>query len=154
MKTELREKVKERSASIELKITNYFAQKLDVEDVKTIDALGKDGKMSFIEKINLFSEMMVLSKIESSKLSVFSKIYEETVLQNKLTTYDEYFSKEKSYLSFLFTIYLESDVIFSIEEKFNFVVNQLLKDVDLLTTYHIEKPQIYFHKKIGVKLPE
>ena len=154
MKKELREKVKERSESIELKITNYFAKRLGVDNNKTIDALGKNGKLSFIEKLNLFSEMMFLSKIESSKLNIFSKIYDEIVLQNKLTTYDEYFTKEKSYLSFLFNVYLESEVIFSIEDKFNFVINQLLKDIDLLTTYHIKKPQIYYNENTGIKLPE
>jgi len=141
MKTELREKVKAHALAFDLKITDYFTTKLDIDNTKSIEALN----LSLSKKVNIFYEMVTLTKIEKAKLNVFLRISKEIISNNKLNTYDEYFSSAKSYLPFLFNVYLESNVVFSVEEKFNFVVDQLINDVDLLITYHIKKPQVYYH---------
>jgi len=154
MLTDLRIKIDENTKAIDLAISKYFANRLGVKDVKTINALGINGDLTFNQKVNIFCDIMPLTKIDKAKLKVYTKINNEIVLDNDITTYDQYFSNLNCYHPFLFNTYLKSDEIISIKEKLTFAIHQLIDDVVKLTDEYIKKPQIYYNKNVGITLPE
>ena len=139
---------------IDLAISKFFAQRLGVKDVKTINALGIDGELTFNQKVNIFCDIMPLSKIDSAKLKVYTKINNEIVLNNEILNYDEYFSNLNCYHPFLFNTYLASEDLISIKEKLTFAIHLLIDDVVKLTDEYIKKPQVYYNKNVGIILPE
>ena len=154
MLTDLRKKIVENTQIIDFAISKYFANRLGVKDIKTINALGIDGNLTFNQKVNLFCEIMPLTKIDSAKLKVYTKINNEIVINGDILTFDEYFSNLNSYHPFLFNTYLESDDLLSIKEKLTFAIHLLIDDVVKLTDEYIKKPQIYYNKNVGITLPE
>ena len=92
MLTDLRKKIVENTQIIDFAISKYFANRLGVKDIKTINALGIDGNLTFNQKVNLFCEIMPLTKIDSAKLKVYTKINNEIVINGDILTFDEYFS--------------------------------------------------------------
>jgi hypothetical protein len=149
----LKEKIAENSEYIDLKITAYFADRLGVGDVKTINALGTDGEFTFNQKVNLFCELLPLSHIDKAKFKVYLRIHNETFENTELSHSDPYFSKLNNYHPFLFNNYVEYKEFLSTEEKLTFAINQLIDDVALLTPYYIKKPKIYYNKNVGITLP-
>ena len=154
MLTNLRKKIAQNSEIIDQKISIYFADRLGVKDVKTINALGTDGDLTFNQKVNLFCELLPLSKIDKAKFKVFIIINNEFVLNDETLMNDEYFFNLKSYHPFLFNIYIEDNEFLSIKEKLTFAIHQLIDDVVRLTPYYIEKPKIYYNKNVGITLPQ
>jgi len=154
MLTDLRKKIDENTKSIDFAISKYFAHRLGVKDVKTINALGNNGDLTFVQKVNIFCDIMPLSKIDNAKLKVYTKINNEIVLNNDILTYDEYFSNLNSYHPFLFNTYLKNEELLSNREKLTFAIHQLIDDVAMLTDAYIKKPQIYYNKNVGITLPE
>ena len=154
MLTDLRLKIDENTKDIDLAISKYFANRLGVKDVKTINALGIDGNLTFSQKVTIFCDIMPLTKIDKAKLKVYTKINNEIVLNNDVLTYDQYFSNLNRYHPFLFNTYLKSDKIISLKEKLTFTIHQLIDDVVELTETYIRKPQIYYNKNVGITLPE
>ncbi len=154
MLTDLRKKIDENTKIIDLAITKYFANRLGVKDVKTINALGIDGDLTFNQKVTIFCDIMPLSKIDHAKLKVYTKINNEIVLNTDILTHDEYFSNLNSYHPFLFNTYLKSEDLVSVKEKLSFTIHQLIDDVVRLTHDYINKPQIYYNKNVGITLPE
>jgi hypothetical protein len=150
----LRIKIKEKVAYIDNNISRYFADRLGVKDIKTIEALGKDGQLTFDKKIDLFCRIMPLTKMEKSKFKVFTKINNDLVINNDILTYDRYCSDQYNYQSFLYNTYLNDDVLFSNKEKITFVIEKLIDDVMELTLEYIEKPKIYYSKDVGILLPQ
>ena len=153
MLTNLRNKITQNSEIIDQKISVYFADRLGVKDVKTINALGIDGDFTFSQKVNLFCELLPLSKIDKAKFKVFLKINNEFVYNDEILINDQYFYSLKSYHPFLFNTYIEDRDFLSIKEKLTFVIYQLIDDVVRLTPYYIEKPKIYYNKNVGITLP-
>lgn len=149
----LKEKIAENSEYIDVKITAYFADRLGVEDVNTINALGTDGEFTFNQKVNLFCELLPLTNIDKAKFKVYLRIHNETFENTDLLTPDPYFSKLNSYHPFLFNNYVEDKEFLSIEEKLTFAIHQLIDDVVLLTPHYIKKPKIYYNKNVGITLP-
>jgi hypothetical protein len=154
MLTDLRKKIDENTKVLDYTISKYFANRLGVKDVKTINALGIDGELTFNQKVNIFCDIMPLSKIDSAKLKVYTKINNEIVLNDDVLTYDQYFSNLNCYHPFLFNTYLESDNLISIKEKLTFVIHRLIDDVVELTDVYIKKPQVYYNKNVGITLPK
>lgn len=154
MLTNLRKNIVQNSEIIDQKISIYFADRLGVKDVKTINALGTDGDLTFNQKVNLFCELLPLSKIDMAKFKVFLKINNEFVLNDEILMNDEYFYNLKSYHPFLFNTYIEDNEILSIKEKLSFAIHQLIDDVVRLTPYYIKKPKIYYNKNVGITLPQ
>ncbi len=154
MLTDLRKKIDENTKILDLAISKYFANRLGVKDIKTINALGMDGDLTFTQKVNIFCDIMPLSKIDNAKLKVYTKINNEIVLNDDILTYDQYFSNLNCYHPFLFNTYLEEDDLLSIKEKLTFTIHQLIDDVVTLTDEYIKKPQIYYNKNVGITLPE
>ena len=62
MLNDLTPKIIESSEVIDEMISQYFANRLGVKDPKTINALGKDGKLTFNQKIELFCGKMLNSR--------------------------------------------------------------------------------------------
>ncbi len=154
MLTDLRKKIDENTKVLDFTISTYFANRLGVKDVKTINALGIDGELTFNQKVNIFCDIMPLSKIDSAKLKVYTKINNEIVLNNDVLTYDQYFSNLNCYHPFLFNTYLESDDLVSIKEKLTSAIHLLIDDVVKLTEEYIKKPQVYYNKNVGITLPD
>ena len=154
MLKDLRKKIEENTKVLDLTISKYFANRLGVKDVKTINALGIDGELTFNQKVNIFCDIMPLSKIDGAKLKVYTKINNEIVLNNDILTYDEYFSNLNCYHPFLFNTYLEGDDLTSIKEKLTFAIHRLIDDVVALTDAYIKKPQVYYNKNVGITLPD
>jgi hypothetical protein len=154
MLTDLRKKINENTEVIDLAISKYFANRLGVKDIKTINALGINGDLTFTQKVNMFCYIMPLSKIDKAKLKVYTKINNEIALNNDILTYDEYFSNLNCYHPFLFNTYLVANDVLSIKEKLTFAIHQLIDDVVKLTDEYIKKPQVYYNKNVGITLPE
>ncbi len=154
MLTDLRKKIDENTKVLDLSISKYFANRLGVKDIKTINALGINGDLTFNQKINIFCDIMPLTKIDKAKLKVYTKINNEIVLNDDILTYDEYFSNLNCYHPFLFNTYLKENDVLSIKEKLTFAIHQLIDDVIKLTDEYIKKPQIYYNKNVGITLPE
>lgn len=154
MLTDLQEKIIENTDVVDEMISRYLASRLGVNDVKTIDALGASGNLTFNEKIALFCNLMPLSKIDKAKFKVYSKINNEILLNRDVLSSDNYFSDLNRYHPFLFNTYLENKDDLSIKEKLKFAINQIIDDVVKLTSHYIDRPQIYYSKKVGVLLPD
>ena len=154
MLTNLRNKIVQCSETIDHKISTFFADRLGVKDVKTINALGIDGDLTFSKKVCLFCDLLPLSKIDKAKFKVFLKINNEIVLNNDLLTDDVYFSNLNSYEPFLINTYLENEDFASIKDKITLAIYLLIDDIEMLTSYYIEKPQIYYNKNVGITLPQ
>ncbi len=154
MLTDLRKKIDENTKIIDFAISKYFANRLGVKDIKTIDALGINGDLTFTQKVNIFCDILPLTKIDEAKLKVYTKINNEIVLNNDILTYDQYFSNLNCYHPFLFNTYLEENDVLSIKEKLTFTIHQLIDDVVKLTDEYIKKPQVYYNKNVGITLPE
>ncbi len=154
MLTNLSKKIIQNSEIIDQKISVYFADRLGVKDVKTINALGADGDLTFSQKVNLFCELLPLAKIDIAKFKVFLKINNEFILNDEILINDQYFYNLKSYHPFLFNTYIKDRDFLSIKEKLTFVIYQLIDDVVRLTPYYIEKPKIYYNKNVGITLPQ
>lgn len=154
MLTDLRKKIDENTKAIDFAISKYFANRLGVKDVKTIDALGINGDLTFTQKVNIFCDILPLTKIDEAKLKVYTKINNEIVLNNDILTYDQYFSNLNCYHPFLFNTYLTESDVLSIKEKLTFAIHQLIDDVVKLTDTYIKKPQVYYNKNVGITLPE
>ena len=147
MLTNLRKNIVQNSEIIDQKISIYFADRLGVKDVKTINALGTDGDLTFNQKVNLFCELLPLSKIDMAKFKVFLKINNEFVLNDEILMNDEYFYNLKSYHPFLFNTYIEDNEILSIKEKLSFAIHQLIDDVVRLTPYLYQKTENLLQQK-------
>ena len=154
MLANLKKKIEENTYAIDLAISKYFANRLGVKDVKTINALGIDGDLTFSQKINIFCDIMPLTKIDNAKLKVYTKINNELVHDNDVLIHDENSSKLNCYYPFLFNSYLVEDNLLTIKEKVNFAISQLADDVIRLTNEYIKKPQIYYNKNVGITLPQ
>ncbi|MCF6348916.1 MAG: hypothetical protein L3J20_11555 [Flavobacteriaceae bacterium] len=154
MLTDLRKKIDENTKIIDFAISKYFANRLGVKDTKTIDALGINGNLTFTQKVNIFCDILPLTKIDEAKLKVYTKVNNEIVLNNDILTYDQYFSNLNCYHPFLFNTYLEENDVLSIKEKLTFAIHQLIDDVVRLTDEYIKKPQVYYNKNVGITLPE
>ena len=154
MLTNLRKKITHNSKIIDQKISMYFADRLGVNDVKTINALGTDGDLTFNQKVNLFCELLPLTKIDKAKFKVFLKINNEIVLHDDELTFDQDFSNINNYYPFLFNTYLDDNHFSSMKEKLDFAIHKLIDDVARLTLYYIEKPKIYYNKNVGITLPQ
>ena len=154
MLNDLQENVRQNTMVIDQMISKYLANRLGVNDVQTINALGTKGHLSLKEKFGLFSDLMNMSKIDRAKFKVYNKINEEVLLQNDLLSSNNYFSNLNCYHPFLFNTYLLEKDVLSIKEKLKFAIEQLIDDVVKLTAHYIDKPKVYYNKKVGVLLPE
>lgn len=154
MLTDLRKKINENTKDIDLTISKYFASRLGLKDVKTINALGVDGNLTFNQKVTMFCDIMRMTKIDSAKFKVYTKINNEIALNDGILSYDDYFSNLNYYHPFLFNTYIENDDLISVKEKLTFAIHRLIDDVVKLTDEYIKKPKVYYHKNVGIMLPE
>ena len=154
MLTDLRKKIAHNSEIIDQKISMHFADRLGVNDIKTINALGTDGCLTFSQKVNLFCELLPLTKIDKAKFKVFLKINNEIVINDDVLTFDQDFSYLTKYYPFLFNTYLDDNLFSSTKEKLDFAIHKLIDDVARLTPHYIEKPKIYYNKNVGITLPQ
>lgn len=155
MLTDLKKNIIENTKIIDLAISKYFANRLGVNTIDTINALGINGDLTFNKKVNMFCDIMPLTKIDKAKLKVYTKINNEIVLNKDNLTFEEYFLHLRSYHPFLFNTYLKSsDQHLSIQEKLTFTIQKLIYDVVRLTHAYIKKPKIYYNKNVGITLPD
>ncbi|MCB0458946.1 MAG: hypothetical protein R2821_13280 [Flavobacteriaceae bacterium] len=155
MLNDLTPKIIESSEVIDEMISQYFANRLGVKDPKTINALGKDGKLTFNQKIELFCDIIPLSKIDKSKFKVFTKINNEILLMDQENSKDlDSLDSFTCYTPFLLNTYLESDDLISVKEKLHQSINLLIEDIKEITRLQINKPQVYYNKKVGIILPQ
>ncbi|HHC79746.1 MAG TPA: hypothetical protein ENK46_07680 [Flavobacteriia bacterium] len=154
MLTDLIKKIDENTEVIDYAVSKYFAKRLGVKDVKTIDALGTDGNLTFGQKINIFCDIMPLTKIDNAKFKVYSKINSEILQNDEFLAHPHSLSNLKSYSPFLFNTYLISNEISTAKEKLIFAIQQLADDVVRLTDEYIKKPKIYYNKNVGITLPQ
>ncbi|MCB0473658.1 MAG: hypothetical protein KDC69_05820 [Flavobacteriaceae bacterium] len=152
--SDLNEKINHTTGVIDSMISQYFANRLGVKDVKVINALGHDGQLTFTQKVELFSEIARLSKIDRAKLKIYTRINNEMLLGKDIFSTDGYFSGSSCYSPFLFNVYLEDADKKTIKQKLIFAIDQLMEDVVSLTEQYVSKPQIYYNKNVGIKLPE
>lgn len=150
----LKEKVVQNTEVIDTMISRYFANRLGVKDIKTINALGKDGKLSFKQKADLFCDIVHLSKIDKAKFKIFIKINHEFILNEDPFSKDNDINSLGCYSPFLFNVYLSDNDLDSVKEKLNVAIDQLVDDVVNLTTKYVNQPQVYYNKKVGILLPE
>ncbi|MBT8385361.1 MAG: hypothetical protein KJO83_06600 [Bacteroidia bacterium] len=154
MLNDLREEIVINTSLIDDMISRFLANRLGVNDVKTINALGTEGALTFKEKVTLFCDVIPISKIDKAKFKVFIKIYYEFLLDNSPDASNNQLIQLQNYYPFLFNTYLVSESITSIKEKLIFAVQRLINDVVNITTGYIVKPQIYYNKEVGITLPE
>ena len=155
MLNDLTPKIIESSEVIDEMISQYFANRLGVKDTKTINALGKDGKLTFNQKIELFCDIIPLSKIDKSKFKVFTKINNEILLMDQENSKElDSLDSFTCYMPFLLNTYLENDDLISIKEKLHQSINLLIEDIKEITKQQINKPQVYYNKKVGIILPQ
>lgn len=154
MLTDLRKKFAHNSKIIDEKISSYFADRLGVTDVETINALGTDGDFTFNQKVNLFCELLPLTKIDKAKFKVFLQITNEFVLNDDDFELSNADLELNNYHPFLINTYSVGMDAHSIKEKLTFAVHRLIDDVVMLIPYYIEKPKIYYNKNVGITLPE
>lgn len=154
MLTDLRKKIAYKSKIIDEKISSYFADRLGVTDVETINALGIDGNFTFNQKVNLFCELLPLTKIDKAKFKVFLQITNEFVLYNDDFELSHGELELNNYYLFLINTYSADMDAHSIKEKLTFAVHRLIDDVVMLIPYYIAKPKIYYNKNVGITLPE
>lgn len=152
--SDLNEKINHTTGVIDSMISQYFANRLGVKDVKVINALGHDGQLTFTQKVELFCEIARLSKIDRAKLKIYTRINNEMLLGKDIFSTDGYFSGSSCYSPFLFNVYLEDADKKTIQQKLTFAIDQLMEDVVSLTEQYVSKPQIYYNKNVGIKLPE
>ena len=117
MLTDLRKKIAHNSVIIDENISSYFADRLGVKDIQTIHALGTDGDFTFSEKVNLFCELLPVTKIDKAKFKVFLQINNELLLNNDIIESEKRDFEKKSYYLFLINTYLVDNGVLSIKEK-------------------------------------
>jgi len=154
MLNDLREEIVINTSLIEDMISRFLANRLGVNDIKTINALGTEGNLTFKEKVTLFCDVIPISKIDKAKYKVFTKIYYELLPDYSPETSNNQLIQLQNYYPFLFNTYLVNESITSIKEKLIFAVQRLINDVVNMTTGFIVKPQIYYNKEVGITLPE
>ena len=153
MLNDLREEIVINTSLIDDMISRFLANRLGVDDIKTINALGTEGTLSFKEKVTLFCDVIPISKIDKAKFKVFTKIYYELLLNNSDESNNQLIPLQ-NYYPFLFNMYLVNESITSIKEKLIFAMQRLINDVVNITTGYIVKPQVYYNKEVGITLPE
>lgn len=153
MLSDLSLNITEASRTIDHMVTRYFANRLGVKDNSTINALGKDGKLTFNQKIELFCDIIPLSKIDKSKFKVFTKIHNEILLHQESPEMDslDFFN---CYTPFLVNTYLEDKDLQTFNEKLELSIYTLIEDLKQIAEYHLTKPPIFYNKKVGIVLPE
>jgi len=154
MLTDLRKKIAHNSEIIDDKISSYFADRLGVTDLETINALGTDGDFNFHQKVNLFIELLPLTKIDRAKFKVFLQITNELILNDDIFGFDNGNFEFNNYHPFLINTYSVDMEKHSLKEKLTFAVHRLIDDVVVLIPHYIAKPKIYYNKNVGIKLPE
>ena len=151
--SDLNDKVLHTTELLDSLISRYFANRLGVKDIQVINALSSDGYLTLTRKIELFCDIAHLSKIDRAKLKVFSKINNDILLGKDVISPEDYYSGLSCYSPFLFNIYLEDEDVQTIKQKLTFAIDQLMEDVVALTEEYSSRPQIYFNKNVGIKLP-
>lgn len=145
MITELEKKVSKNTLLIEGLLTNYFVKNLEGNDLKTITTLNANGKISFGQKVKLFSDLVTMSKLDKAKFKVYAKINNDLINNDILDS--SYFDSIRNYHPFLMNTYLVGLEVSSLKEKLLYTIDSFSNDIVKLTKIYAEKPQIYYQKR-------
>ena len=117
------------SLNIDDSITNFLMKRLGVTNIETINALSKDGKLTFNKRLDLLLQIKTPTTIEEAKIKVYRELHDKFLNNPFITNYKDCFNLMPSNAHFLQIIYPQKQEL-SKEEQFELATYCLLLNVE------------------------
>lgn len=119
----------ESSLNIDDLITTYLMKRLGVTNIETINALSKDGKLTFNKRLDLLLQIKTPTTIEEAKIKIYRELHDKFLNNPYITNYKDCFDLMPSNAHFLQIIYPQKQEL-SKEEQLELATCCLLLNVE------------------------
>jgi hypothetical protein len=125
---EVKQKLQNASAQIDLAISNYLTTRLGIDNINTINSLTINGKGTYDDRLDLLLKVSDFSTIEHGKITVFKDLCNRFSNLTYLNNLVQCFHLMPSNAHFLLIIYPQKHQLLN-EDKFKLATYELIDDV-------------------------